>query len=231
MMWGGTGGGTTVSANDCIKADSQWFTGWESPDPCDTPNPPQGCDPYEQGPGSPIVIDLDRDQFRLTGLGNPVSFDIDNDGFQETMTWTAGRTFDALLCLDRNNNGRVDSGAELFGNYTPLIDGSTSENGYIPLAEFDLVALGGNENGFIDTEDVIYDELRLWIDWNHNGISERREFLSLAEAGITRIGLRYRTSRRTDRHGNEFRYISRAWILVNGRERPTWTSDVFFVIE
>ncbi|MCI0636707.1 MAG: hypothetical protein L0206_22735, partial [Actinobacteria bacterium] len=222
----------TVKPGDCSAVDDLWETPSETdpdPDP-DGDGEPEPTSPGGSNGGSPILIDLDRDQFHLTGLDDPVFFDIDADGELETLSWTAAETLDAFLVLDRNGDGAVDSGAELFGNHTPLIDGSTAANGYIPLAEFDLAAMGGNENGFIDPEDVVYQELRLWIDWNHDGVSEPGEFLSLAEAAVSRIELQYRTSRRHDQHGNRFRYVSRAWIVVGGHERRTRTSDVFFVL-
>jgi len=191
--------------------------------------PPQ--DPEEQrGSGTPILVDLERNRFHLTGLGDPVLFDIDADGALEILSWTTAGTLDAFLFLDRNGNGAVDSGAELFGNATPLVDGSTAENGYMPLAEFDLAALGGNGNGRIDPGDAIYPELQLWIDLDHNGVSELGELLSLADAGVTRLDLQYWPTRIHDGHGNYFRYVSRAWILIDGHEKRTWTTDVFFVL-
>ena len=89
--------------------------------------------------------------------------------------------------------------------------------------------MGGNENGFIEPEDVIYHDLQLWIDWNHNGVSDPLEIRTLAEAGVSRISLRYRSMRQHDQHGNYFRYVSSAWIRVGSHERLTQTSDVFFV--
>lgn len=222
-----------VHPSDCAAVDGLWQIPSESPPTTPTPDGEgeyePGGDPPDGG-GSPILVDLDRNFFRLTGLGDPVLFDIDADGEPEVLSWTAADRLDAFLWLDRNGNGVVDDGAELFGNHTPRIDGSTAANGYVPLAEFDLSAIGGNGNRWIDPGDVIYPELRLWIDLDHDGVSEPAEILSLAEAGVTRIDLRYLTTRLRDRHGNYLRYISRARILVNGHERPTWTTDVFFVV-
>lgn len=215
-----------VTTNDCESADAQWLTPTEVQSEDDPPLP---VDPPEGE--SPIIVDLDRDQFHLTGLHDGVFFDIDADGEQELLSWTSEETLDAFLWLDRNGNGAVDGGLELFGNHTPLIDGSSAGNGYVALAEFDLIAVGGNENGLIDAGDVVYGELRLWIDWDHNGHAEQGEQLALAEAGVTRISLDYHSSRRRDRHGNYFRYVSRAWISVNGRERAIWTGDVFFIVQ
>lgn len=217
-----SGTSATVQADDCAGVDGLWETPSEiSPDP-------DGDGEYE--PHTPILIDLDRDLFHLTGLGNPVLFDIDADGELELLSWTSAETLDAFLALDRNGNGSIDDGTELFGNVTPLVDGSTAENGYIPLSEFDLPALGGNDNRWIDPGDVIYPELRLWIDHNHNGLSEPDEILGLAEAGVTRIGLHYLMTPFTDQHGNRFRYAGLARLLVDGWSRLTWTTDVFFVV-
>lgn len=223
-------GTSSVHSDDCMAAGGLWDTPGETDPVPDGEGEPEPTNDPSGEEGSPIIVDLDRDQFHLSGLDDPVSFDIDADGELETLSWTAAETLDAFLALDRNGNGAVDSGAELFGNHTLLIDGSTAANGYIPLAEFDLAAMGGNENGFIDPGDVIYQELRLWIDWNHDGLSEPEELLSLADAAVSRIELQFHASRRRDQHGNSFRYVSRAWIVVGGHERRTWTSDVFFVL-
>lgn len=227
IMWAETGGPQNVQSGDCSAVDDIWLTGEESGGGGGGPG---GGLPGDQEDGSPILIDLDRDLFHLTGLGDPVLFDIDADGDLELLSWTSAETLDAFIWLDRNDNGTVDDGAELFGNHTPLIDGSTADNGYIPLAELDLPALGGNGNGRIDPGDVIYPELQLWIDGDHNGVSEPDEIFGLAEAGVTRIGLVYLTTPFTDHHGNHFRYVSLARILVDGHERFTWTTDVFFVV-
>jgi hypothetical protein len=178
----------------------------------------------------PLLLDLDRNNFHLAGLDDAVLFDIDADGENEAIAWTQADQQDAFLCLDRNGNGRIDDGSELFGNHTPLrlID-STAPNGYIALAELDAPSLGGTTDGFIDANDEVYGELCVWIDSNHNGISEAEELSSLAAAGVTRIGLSHSASRRTDQHGNELRYLGDAWIERNGKQKHTRTVDVFFV--
>ena len=70
---------------------------------------------------------------------------------------------------------------------------------------------GGNSNGLIDTGDSVYDHLRLWIDANHNGLSESEEIFSLRQMGIFKIDLHYRPSSYVDANGNHFRYKSRLW--------------------
>ena len=69
--------------------------------------------------GSPIIVDTARDGYRLTSVANGVYFDVNADGTPERTAWTRRDSDDAFLAMDRNGNGRIDDGTELFGNYTP----------------------------------------------------------------------------------------------------------------
>ncbi len=213
---GPSGGGVVIIADTCVDGpdpDAPTF-GEDGEEECVEPDP------------SPILLDLDRNQFHLSG--GPVLFDIDADGQLETITWVAPGTQDAFLFLDRNGNGVVDDGSELFGNATLLISGEQAKHGYEALAEFDLVEIGGNQDGIISDADSIFSYLGVWIDSNANGIHESFESQSLAEADVLTIGINYRESRRTDSHGNQFRYIGTGLIEVNGKAKNMGTTDVFF---
>ncbi len=207
---------------ECDTANNINTTFWETGPPDPTP----WCEAYGC---SPILIDLDADGFRLTGLSSPVVFDINADGEPEILSWTRPGEDDAFLVLDLNANGRVDNGSELFGNHTALADGSTATNGYDALARYDNSSEGGDSNGFIDAGDAIFNALRLWIDDNHNGRSEVSELLTLRDASVMRISLHYHESRRHDKYGNSFKFLARAWLArTNGGTEAVWTTDVFF---
>jgi len=154
---------------------------------------------------SPIVIDLSGDGFKLTNAQNGVQFDIAGNGHRNQIAWTAAGTQNAFLCLDRNGNGSIDSGKELFGNFTDQPP-SPEPNGFLALAEFDKPENGGNGDGVIDQKDKMFSSLRLWIDANHDGVSQPSELFRLSDRGIFSISLHYKEARKMDRFGNQFRY-------------------------
>lgn len=181
--------------------------------------------------GSPIIIDLGAPGYALSGLADPVAFDLDANGTPNTISWTARGSEDAFVVLDRNGNGVVDNGSELFGDAVTLSDGSISGDGYAALAELDSRAQGGNANGFVDRGDFGYWRLQLWTDTNHNGRSEPGELVALHARDIVAISLTISEPMQFDAHDNLLAFSSPAYARRGGRLQTVMTVDVFFMGE
>ncbi len=157
---------------------------------------------------SPILIDVSDDGFNLTNEAGGVNFNLNVSGTAEHLSWTSIDSDDAWLVLDRNGNGTIDDGRELFGSFTPQpepVDG-VDRNGFLALAEYDKPENGGNGDGKITQNDTIFSSLRLWQDTNHNGLSETTELHTMHELGLKTLELDYKQKNRTDRYGNLFMF-------------------------
>lgn len=118
----------------------------------------------------PLVVSLDGRAPLLTDT--KFGFDLDNDGKEEAVSFTARGS--GFLAFDRNNDGKINNGGELFGPGTG--------NGFEELA-----ALDGDNNRWIDENDAVFLQLSVWTR-NENG---EDRLISLKDAGIGAISLDY----------------------------------------
>jgi hypothetical protein len=223
----------TVSASAQLPNTPNFVTqGAGSSQTCFTDPPPPPPDP---GPGG-CIVDCDGTQsatgasepllinvsgpYKLSGLNDPVAFDINATGKAKTISWTARGSDEAFLALDRNANGRIDDGSELFGNATLLTQGGRAQNGFDALAQYDT-----NGDGVIDAADAIWSALFLWVDANHNGVSEPSELRPISGSTITAIETGYHWTGRRDQFGNRFGFEGQ--LHEGKRSKPFY--DVFFV--
>ena len=126
---------------------------------------------------SPLVLDLNGDGVKTVGLNANIYFDHDNNGFAELTGWADPN--DGLLVLDKNGNGKIDNGTELFGNNTFLINGKKAANGFEALGSFDF-----NDDQKINSSDAIFNQLKIWQDKNSNGKVDDNELLTLSQVNI-----------------------------------------------
>ncbi|MDD3597207.1 calcium-binding protein, partial [Sulfuricurvum sp.] len=136
----------------------------------------------------PLVLDLDGDGIETLGVNatTHVVFDYDGDGVKTGTGWIKGD--DGFVVLDRNGNGTIDNGGELFGDQT-LVNGVKATDGFAALSAEDT-----NHNGKFDAGDTNFTNVRIWQDTNSDGISQAGELHTLNELGITSINLTSTTS-------------------------------------
>jgi hypothetical protein len=180
------------------------------------------------GACSPIVLDVGRNGIELGAAGVTVEFDVDNNGIPNHVQWVKPGGDEAFLAVDRNGNGVVDNGGELFGVGTPMVfDGANAPNGFVGLAQYDSIELGGNDDGYVTRDDAIWSVLRLWRDMDANGVSTPNEVFALERFGITSLETIPKFAKRSDAAGNIMPYW--AWAATTGRPKKTLMVDVFFL--
>jgi hypothetical protein len=129
---------------------------------------------------TPIILDLDGNGVNTVGRDAGVNFDLFADGQSVNAGWVSSG--DGLLVMDRNGDGAINDGSELFGSSTTLASGQKAADGYVALRELD-----SNADGVISSDDALFAELRVWVDSNTDGVSTEGELKTLTSLGITRI--------------------------------------------
>ena len=138
----------------------------------------------------PLALDLNGDgKIGISPAPNGGAyFDHNGDGVSHRSSWISKE--DGILAYDRNGNGKIDDGGELFGNFTQIKDKDGNQrlakDGYEALKEFD-----SNNDGLIDNKDDKFKDLKIWQDANSNGISDEGELKSLDELGIASLSLNH----------------------------------------
>ncbi len=122
----------------------------------------------------PLALDLNGNGLQTTGVEKGVLFDVDGDGSKEQTSIITGG--DAFLAYDKNGNGVIDNGKELFG------DSNGYQHGFAELASYD-----DNQDGKIDASDSIFNQLKL-LTYNQNG---EQELVALNKTNIASINVNY----------------------------------------
>ncbi|WJF91652.1 calcium-binding protein [Paraburkholderia bonniea] len=170
----------------------------------------------------PLILDLNGDGIHTTGVDqSSAHFDFAGEGSRTHTGWIT--TGDGFLVLDRNNNGAIDTGAELFSNFTKLANGMLAANGFDALREYD-----SNKDGVIDRHDAIWSSLKIWHDGNSDGMTQQGELLTLDQSGIVEIRLSKDGTIRTLENGNMVRGKGSFIQIVDGKHTEREMLEVWF---
>jgi Bacterial Ig-like domain/FG-GAP-like repeat/RTX calcium-binding nonapeptide repeat (4 copies) len=138
---------------------------------------------------SPLVLDLNGDGVQTVDIAHGTAFDLQATGTAQATGWV--NAHDGLLAIDLNNDGKINSGAELFGNSTLLANGQQAADGWVALAQYD-----SNGDGNIDAQDAAFD-----------AFTDAGELRNLKDVGVTRISLGH-DSTITHQNGNLLQGVS-----------------------
>ena len=150
---------------------------------------------------TPLVLDLDGNGVSMVSHADGVDFDFYGDGETVRLGWTEGN--DGLLVWDRNGDGRINNGTELFGEAMVKQDGTLARDGFDALSDID-----SNLDGVFDGQDTLFDQVQVWVDANRDGVTDAGELHSLAQLGIASLDLNAEASDRVE-NGNLYGLVSR----------------------
>lgn len=155
----------------------------------------------------PLVLDLNGNGIETTTLQQGINFDINGDGTEEKTAFVTGG--DGLLALDRNHDGKITSGTELFG------DQNGAEDGFMELAKFD-----SNNDSVINRDDPVFKDLKVMIVTGKNS-----ELYSLDRLDISEISLAGKNKAGFYNNGN---YIKETTNFKRSDGSQGITGEVFF---
>uniref|UniRef100_UPI00224A4E36 calcium-binding protein n=1 Tax=Acinetobacter bereziniae TaxID=106648 RepID=UPI00224A4E36 len=140
----------------------------------------------------PLILDLDGDGIETVAHNklNGALFDNDADGLKTATGWVSPH--DGLLVLDRNGDGIINDGTEVFGDNTSLKNGEKAKHGFDALVDLDT-----DKNGKIDANDEDFNKLKIWRDLNQDGKSQESELFSLTDLGIKSLNVNYKDTNTT----------------------------------
>lgn len=156
---------------------------------------------------TPLILDLNGDGVHTTSMDQGVVFDMLANGRHVQTGWTDGH--DGFLVRDLNHDGLINNGAELFGDSTLMGSGNKASDGFQALSQYD-----GNQDGVIDAFDTVFTDLQVWVDTNHNGVSEASELQTLTQLGIQSLKLAATPSTQMD-NSNTLALVS-SWTDTSG---------------
>jgi len=166
---------------------------------------------------TPIVLDLDGNGIQTIGAAHGVQFDLGATGVSHQVGWVGGK--DGLLVMDRNGDGIINDGRELFGAATVLASGQRAGNGYNAMANEDT-----NHDGKLNKHDANFDKLKVWVDANHDGKTDAGELKGLVDMGIVELDLSHVTGTKVD-NGNLQGLVS-SYTTADGKHHEM--ADVWF---
>ena len=126
----------------------------------------------------PVALDMNGDGVIsvVSNADNDRSFNWDGTGFDKQVGWVGAG--EALLFLDRNPNGVVDGGKELFSN---------SNVADVAKGLRSLSWIDANVDGLINALDPVFNELKIWNDANGDAVAQADELQTMGQVGITEL--------------------------------------------
>jgi hypothetical protein len=166
---------------------------------------------------SPVVLDLDGNGVQTIDAQHGVQFDLNGTGVQSQVGWVSAG--DGLLVMDRNHDGHINDGTELFGTATKLANGHRAGDGYTAMNAED-----SNGDGKLSQADATWDQLRVWVDADSDGSTDLGELLTLDQLGIIELDLNAQRGTEMD-NGNLLGLVS-SYTTDDGKSHDM--ADVWF---